>query len=84
MQKNSLGINNSTYSTKDIAETAALIVQGQELVRIEKEGNTCWFIFNNSDHCRKISNQFFFGDLLVNAREYYEAMKRLKNRVFAM
>ena len=72
------------YKTKDLAEAAALIVNGEQISRIEREGRLCWFIFEDKDKCENLSNKFFFGGLLVNAREYYEAMTRLKNRIFSM
>lgn len=71
------------YRTKDLAEASALILKKQPLIRIDREGNICWFVFNNYDVCLELSNQFFFGELLVNARELHEAMARLKNRIFA-
>lgn len=75
---------NSVYKTKDLAESAALIVQGLQLERIDREGSICWFIFNDRQKCEEISNKFFFGNLLVEARKYYEAMNRLKNRIFSI
>jgi hypothetical protein len=71
------------YKTKDLAEAAALIVEGQQLTCIERDGRICWFIFENKEFCESLSNRFFFGGLLVNAREYYETMNRLKNRIFS-
>lgn len=71
------------YRTKDIGESASLIVKNQTLIRIDREGRICWFIFNNRRECESLSNNFFFGELSVNAREYYEALNRLKNRIFS-
>lgn len=71
------------YITKDIGEAAALITQNQKLIRMDRESNVCWFVFDNKKKCEELSNQFFFGDLQVNAREYYEAQTRLKNRIFS-
>ena len=71
------------YKTKDLAETAALIVKKQPLINIEREKSICWFIFNDIETCQRISNTFFFGDLQVNAREYHDAITRLKNRIFS-
>lgn len=71
------------YKTKDLAESAALIVKKQELIRIEREGKTCWFVFNNKNKCEEISNQFFFGKLLADLKEFHEIMSRLKNRIFS-
>ena len=71
------------YKTKDLAEASALILQKQQLIRIDREGSICWFVFDDYNTCVDKSNQFFFGELLVNAREFHEAMARLKNRIFA-
>lgn len=72
------------YKTRDLAEAGALIVEGQQLKRIERQGQICWFIFENKQKCEELSNKFFFGNLLVNAREFYETLARLKNRIFAI
>ena len=71
------------YKTKDLAEAAALIVKKQVLMEIEREGKTCWFVFTNKKVCEEITNQFFFGELVANVREYYEVLNRLKNRIFS-
>ena len=76
-------MNQNTYKTKDLAESAALILQRQQLLSIEREGKICWFIFENKEQCLKVSDSFFFGELLVNARDFHEAINRLKNRIFA-
>ncbi len=73
----------SEYKTRDLAESSALILKKQKLLRIDREGKTCWFVFENEKMCKEISRKFFFDTLLVNAREYYEAMNLLKNRIFA-
>lgn len=71
------------YKTKDLAEAAALVVKKTPLLDIERDQSTCWFVFENKKECERLSNLFFFGELLVNAREYYEVMARLKNRIFS-
>lgn len=72
------------YKTKDLAEASALLVMKKTLLKVEREGQICWFVFDDKKNCEKISNNFFFGQLPVNAREYYEAMNRLKNKIFSM
>jgi hypothetical protein len=73
----------NTYRTKDLGECAALIVARQRLIDIERQGSICWFIFEDREKSEKLGSQFFFGELPVNAREYYEAMVRVKNRIFS-
>lgn len=70
------------YKTKDLAEATALTTTGNNPTRIERDGKTCFFIFNNKEKCIDISNKYFFGKLTVNARDFYESMTRLKNRIF--
>mgnify|MGYP001618143804 CR=1 FL=1 len=74
---------NAEYKTRDYAEASVLILKNQKLIQIEREGKTCWFIFENESVCKEISDQYFFGELLLNAREFKEAMDRLKSRIFA-
>ena len=71
------------YRTKDLAEAGALVYLKQQLIRMEREGRICWFIFEDKEECGKLSNQFFFGECSVNARDYYETLSRLKNRIFS-
>ncbi len=71
------------YRTKDLAEAAALLIMKRTLSTIEREGHICFFVFEDKSRCEEISRQFFFDTLLVNAREYHEAITRLKNRIFS-
>ena len=72
-----------TYKTKDLGESAALIVKNMKFIRIDREGRICWFVFENKQECEGLSSDYFFGELLVNARELQEAIKRLKHRIFS-
>jgi hypothetical protein len=74
---------NREYITKDLAEASALMVKRLKLIRIDRIGSICWFVFDDSEACTKISSDFFFGELIVNARSYYEAIQILKNRIFS-
>lgn len=69
------------YKTKDLPEVAALIIKKQRLIKMERNSHICWFVFENSTAREKISTDYYFGVLLVNAREYYETMKMLKGKV---
>ena len=70
------------YSTKDLVEAAALTASGLELKKVDRKGTVCYFIFNDKGACEKASNAYFFGNLRVNARSYYENMNKLKNIIF--
>lgn len=71
------------YKTRELAEAAALVVNNQRVVNIERQGKICTFVFVYSEQVYQISNDYFFGTLMVNARGYHEAITRLKNRIFA-
>ncbi|KKP86750.1 MAG: hypothetical protein UR89_C0015G0013 [Candidatus Roizmanbacteria bacterium GW2011_GWA2_35_8] len=71
------------YSTKDLGEASTLIVKNIRLIRIDREGRICWFVFENKKECEKLSADFFFGELQVNARSFYETITRLKHRIFS-
>jgi len=76
-------MKNNNYKTKDLAESAALLINKQHLIKFEKVGKICWFYFESAEKCTKISNDYFFGELMVNAREFHQAITRLKNRIFS-
>jgi hypothetical protein len=78
-----MNMDTTTYRTKDLAEAAALVTTKHKLIEITREGYTCWFIFENQKLCKKLSDQYFFGELLLNAREFHEVITRLKSRIFS-
>lgn len=71
------------FRTKDLAESAIIFLLGQQLIDIEKINGICWFIFDNYQKCKEISNNFWFGKCLVNAKDYYDTINKLKNRIFS-
>jgi len=75
-------MENKLYKTKDLGEAAALIAKEAQLIEIERQGSVCWFVFQDITQCELLSNQYFFGELLVNAREFNDATVRLKSRIF--
>ncbi len=74
--------NSEEYKTRDLAEAAALITYGIQISKIERIKNICFFVFENIGLCESISKKYFFGELLVNARTYYESIGRLKTIIF--
>lgn len=77
-----MNMDNGYYKTKDLAEAGALILMKQNFSGIERNEKICWFIFSDKTECQKISNQFFFGKLLVNAKDYYQTLTVLKHKIF--
>jgi hypothetical protein len=76
-------MNNKFYKTRDLGESAALLIKGERLINHNWVGKICWFYFDDEEKCKELSNEYFFGNFLVNAREFHEMETRLKNRIFA-
>ncbi|MFH1971611.1 MAG: DUF5659 domain-containing protein [Patescibacteria group bacterium] len=71
------------YLTKDLGESAALLCNSIKLIRLQKEGSFYWFVFADKLTCEQISSQYWAGDLTVFAKDYYDKMRSLKDRLFA-
>lgn len=76
-------IGNDAYITKDLGEAAALVCSSAKLLRLQKESKFFWFIFANKPFCEQLANDYWSGDLKINARQYNEALRSLKDRLFA-
>ena len=70
------------YKTKDLPEIAVFLIKKQKPVKVEQENGIYWFTFN-AKNTEKISNDYYYGELLVNARDFYETMKMLKGKIVA-
>lgn len=79
-----MNISREIYRIRDLSEAGVLLVASKKLIGIEKEGNTCWFEFEDFDDCKRISELFWFGEFMVNAKSYYDAITRLKSRIFQL
>lgn len=71
------------YITKDLGESAALLIKGKRLISHNWVGKICWFYFENEEECKELSNEYFFGEFMVNARVFHEMETRLKSRIFS-
>lgn len=72
----------NVYSTKDLSEASLLLTKNQKLIRLNRQGKTVFFVFGDRKECDDLSSQFWFGQCLVNAKSYFEAIQTLKNRIF--
>jgi len=70
------------YATKDLAEASFLIASGIKLTQIEKENKVCWFLFSDKDGCLRLSDTFWRREAMINAQEFYSAMRMLKDVIF--
>lgn len=71
------------HRTKDLAEASFLLTKEVKFLRIEREGKTCWFIFEDKTLCENLISEYWFGNATVPAKIFYDAVQTLKNRIFA-
>jgi hypothetical protein len=72
---------NETY-TKDLAHAAALLTAGIKLIRLEREANFYWFVFDIKG-ANEVTNAYFSGELQQPVKQYSMNMRFLKDRLFA-
>lgn len=70
------------YRTKDLGLASAILAKGIKLLRIERESDICWFIFNETD-ATPVAENYWSGELQIDAKSYNEAMRTLKTRIFS-
>ena len=76
-------MNDNYFITKDLSEAALLLVKNQKLLKLDRKERIVYFVFNDKKTCEELSNQFWFGETLVNAKSYYESIQTLKRRIFS-
>lgn len=72
-----------TYQTKCLNESAFLYANHQKLLGLKKEGNYCLFVFSDKDGCEKLATVYWQSDTVVNVRDFINATKTLKDRLFS-
>lgn len=70
------------YKTKDLGLAGALLTMKRELVKVEREKDICWFLFNKKQRCEEIAHQFLFSTLMLDAQDYYNNLNVLKKLIF--
>lgn len=74
---------NQLFKTKDLYEAAAMYASAIPLITLEFDNKQYWFLFEEQEKCRKLSDEYWRGTLMVNAKGYADAIRTLKDRVFA-
>ena len=70
------------YRTKDLFESAFLYASGKRLASVENDGKKCYFIFDNFISCKELADCFWRKEALVNAKEFADAFRTLKDIIF--
>lgn len=71
------------FSTKDLYLGGMIYAKGAKFVGIERQGNVCWFVFENKAFCEDLQQQFYARTAEVNAKGFTEAIRTLKELVFS-
>jgi hypothetical protein len=81
------------YATKDLHFAAFLQVKGMIIKKLEQLGrgvrgqNPVYFIFSGQERCKELEDIFWNGvgdEVMVNAKDYFTAIRDLRARVFSI
>jgi len=73
------------YHTRDLYEAAYLVAKGLKLKRIERTSSSprCFFVFDNPKECKATVIEFWNKKGSVDPKAYAEAIRNLKDRLYA-
>lgn len=74
---------NKHFLTKDLQLAGLLYAKNVPFVGVNRNGKLCWFVFENHELCEKLQQQYFAKTVDVNAKDYADAIRTLKDLVFA-
>jgi len=71
------------YITQDLGE-ASLLYLSQKLVELREADNSghFWFVFEDKTTCQRLVNSFWQREAVINARDFCDAMRTLKDLIF--
>lgn len=70
------------YSTKDLAESAFLYASCCKFMHSENNNGVVWFSFSDKNKCQQLADAFWRKEAMVNAREFYNSLRTLKDLIF--
>jgi len=70
------------YRTKDLSIAALLYASGKKLINSEYIDARIWFIFEGRLSCEKLVESYWRKEVTVNAKEFSDAMRTLKDLIF--
>jgi len=72
------------FLTKDLQLAGFLYAKGVIFVGVNRIGKLCRFVFENRESCEKLQQLFYAKQIDVNAKEYSDALRTLKDLVFSV
>lgn len=76
-------MNKNVYQTKDLYEASLLYALNKKFMGLKQEGSFYWFQFEDKDSCEQIADKFWAKKIEANIKEYAEAIRTLKDRIFS-
>ncbi len=74
---------NNFFATRDLYLSAVFYSIGIKLIKVDRQGRLCFFIFEDKDKCNNCQQQYFAKELQVTAKDLIDAIRTLKDLVFA-
>lgn len=72
------------FSTFDLGTSVALVCAGYELLHIDKTNpKKALFLFENSDDLVECTRMYWKNELQVDALQYWNTLKNLKNQIYS-
>lgn len=75
--------SNNLFVSKDLYLSALCYAKGVKLQRVNRQGRVCWFVFENKELGEQLQQGFITKTVEVNAKEYSDALRTLKDLLFA-
>lgn len=72
----------SSIETTDLYLGALWYAKDMKFSGVRREGRQCWFVFDNVTDSREIESRYYSGGETVNARDFVNAIRTLKELIF--
>ena len=71
------------HFVKDLYEAGYLQATKKTLIRLERENNFFWFVFQDKADCEKLAASYWAGTAVGNIKDFADSLKTLKERLFS-
>lgn len=78
-------MGNNLYKTKDLYEASVLYcLKEVKFLGLQLgESGQFWFIFESKENCERLAQEYWQRKLKVNAKDFTDAIRNLKDMIFA-
>lgn len=71
------------FEIKDLYCASYLYAKGAKFIEVKRQGRQCYFLFEDKAHCELLQQEYYAKEGKVVGKEFSDAIKTLKNLVFA-